>query len=82
MYQSPSEVLPYIVYDLGAVSKPIPTKITMISNFRHQNDNFDVPDGNRIESPSLKSMNPNHILENVFRGHLSAIQLAASTVHR
>ena len=52
-YQSPSEVLAYIGCDLGAVGKQIGWKFIMIINFRHQNDHFDVPDGNRIESPSL-----------------------------
>ena len=52
-YQSPSEVLLHIDNDLEAVIKSVASKITMIRVFRHQNDLFDVPDGNRIESPSL-----------------------------
>ena len=52
-YQSPSEVLLHIDNDLEAVIKSVASKITMIRVFRHQNDHFDVPDGNRIESPSL-----------------------------
>ena len=53
-YQSPSEGLLHIDNDLEAVIKSVASKITMIRGFRHQNDHFDVPDGNRIESPSLK----------------------------
>ena len=53
-YQSPSEVLLHIDNDLEAVIKSVASKITMIRVFRHQNDHFDVPDGNRIESPSSR----------------------------
>ena len=44
--------------DLGVVSKLVPSTITIIRILRHQNGHFDVPDGNRIESPSLKEEFP------------------------